>query len=73
MEQKYRFEKASVQEVCETLKEYFGYHFIIRKPELVTQTVSGTLELQNEQVTLLALSELLKATITKQGNEIIIE
>jgi transmembrane sensor len=73
MEQKYRFEKAAVQEVCETLKEYFGYDFIIRKDALDTQTVSGTLELQNEQVMLYALSELFKAKVTKQGNQIIIE
>jgi len=73
MEQKYRFEKAAVQEVCETLKEYFGYDFIIRKDALDTQIVSGTLELQNEQVMLYALSELFKAKVTKQGNQVIIE
>lgn len=73
MEQKYRFEKAAVQEVCETLKEYFGYEFIIRKPQLATQAVSGTLELQNEQMMLNVLSELLKARVTKVGNQIIIE
>jgi transmembrane sensor len=73
MEQKYRFEKAAVQEVCETLKEYFGYDFIIRKPGLATQAVSGTLELQNENLMWQVLSELFKAKVTKQGNQIIIE
>jgi transmembrane sensor len=73
LEHKYRFEKATVQEVCETLKEYFGYDFIIRNPELATQAVSGTLELQNEQVMLYVLSELFRAKTTKKGNQIIIE
>ncbi|OQP59505.1 hypothetical protein A3860_37350 [Niastella vici] len=73
MEQKYRFEKAAVQEVCETLKEYFGYEFIIRKPQLAAQAVSGTLELQNEQMMLRVLSELLNAKVSKQGNQVVIE
>lgn len=73
MEHKYRFEKTPVREVCETLKTYFGYDFIIRKPELATQAVSGTLELQNEQVLLHVLSELLNAKVTKQGTQVIIE
>jgi transmembrane sensor len=73
MEQKYRFEKAPVREICETLKTYFGYDFIIRKRELATQVVSGTLELQNEQVMMHALSELLNAKVTKQGTQVIVE
>jgi ferric-dicitrate binding protein FerR (iron transport regulator) len=73
MEQKYRFEKTPVREICETLKEYFGYDFIIRKPELATMAVSGTLELQNEQVMLRILSELLNAKVTKEGNQVTIE
>lgn len=73
MEHKYRFENAPVKEVCETLKEYFGYDFIIRKEILNTQTVSGTLELQNEQVLLQVLSELLNAKVTRQGTQVIIE
>jgi transmembrane sensor len=73
MEHKYRFQKAEVKEVCETLKEYFGYDFIIRKDELDTQTVSGTLELQNEQVMWRTLSELLNAKVTKEGNQVVIE
>ena len=73
MEQKYRFEKTPVREICETLKEYFGYDFIIRKPELATMAVSGPLELQNEQVMLRILSELLNAKVTKEGNQVTIE
>lgn len=73
MEHKYRFEKATVQEVCATLKAYFGYDFIIRKSELASQTVSGTLELQDEKLMLYVLSELFKAKVTKQENQIIIE
>lgn len=73
MEHKYRFEKTPVQEICKTLKEYFGYDFIIRKPELATQAVSGTLELQHEQVMIRILSELLNAKVTKEGNQVIIE
>ena len=73
MEQKYRFEKTPVREICETLKEYFGYDFMIRKPELATMAVSGTLELQNEQVMLRILSELLNAKVTKEGNQVTIE
>jgi transmembrane sensor len=73
MEHKYRFEKTPAAEVCETLKEYFGYNFIIRKPELAQQPVSGTLELENEQVMLHVLSELLNASVTKEGHEVIIE
>ena len=69
----YRFDKATVQEVCETLKAYFGYDFIIRKPELATQTVSGTLELQDEKIMLYVLNELFKAKVTKHGNQILIE
>ena len=73
LEQKYRFEKATVQDVCENLKEYFGYNFIIRKSELAKQVVSGTLELQNEQLLLQVLGELLHATVTRQGTEVVIE
>lgn len=73
MEHKYRFEKTPVREICETLKEYFGYDFIIRKPELAAQPISGTLELQNEQVMLRILSELLNAKVTKEGNQVTIE
>ncbi|AEV99736.1 hypothetical protein A4D02_26375 [Niastella koreensis] len=73
LEKKYRFEKATVQDVCETLKEYFGFNFIIKRPELATQVVSGTLELQNEQVMLQVLGELLHTTVTREGNQVIIE
>ena len=73
LEKKYRFEKATVQDVCETLSEYFGFEFIIKRPELGTQVVSGTLELQNEQVLLQVLGELLHTTVTREGNQIIIE
>ncbi|MCS3798586.1 FecR family protein [Niastella sp. OAS944] len=73
MEHKYRFENATVKEVCETLKAYFGYDFIIRNDKLDTQTVSGTLELNNEQVMLTVLGELFKTKITKEGNKIIVE
>jgi transmembrane sensor len=73
MEHRYRFEKTPAREVCETLKEYFGYDFIIRKPDLAEQSVSGTLELQNEQVMFKVLSELLNAAVTKNGNNVVIE
>jgi ferric-dicitrate binding protein FerR (iron transport regulator) len=73
MEHKYRFEKTPAREVCETLKEYFGQGFIIRKPELAEQPISGTLELENEQQMLTVLSELLNASVTKKGNDVIIE
>jgi len=73
MEHKYRFEKTPAQEVCETLKEYFGHDYLIRKPELAKQPVSGTLELENEQQMLSVLSELLNASVTKKGNDVIIE
>jgi transmembrane sensor len=73
MEHKYRFENTMVKEVCETLKAYYGYDFIIRNDKLDTQTFSGTLELQNEQVMLTVLAELFKTKITKEGNKIIIE
>jgi transmembrane sensor len=73
MEHKYRFENTTVKEVCETLKAYYGYDYIIRNDKLDTQTFSGTLELQNEQVMLTVLGELFKTKITKEGNKIIIE
>jgi transmembrane sensor len=73
MEHKYRFENAGIKEVCETLREYFGYDFIIRKAGLDTQTVSGTLELQNEQVMWQVLSELFKAKVYREKNQVIIE
>jgi transmembrane sensor len=73
LEKKYRFEKATVQDVCETLKEYFGFEFIIRNDKLDTLTISGTLELQNEQVLLQVLGELLHTTVTRKGNQVIIE
>lgn len=73
MEHRYRFEKTPAREVCETLKEYFGYDFIIRKPNLAEQHISGTLELQNEQVMLKVLSELLNASVTKKNNNVVIE
>jgi transmembrane sensor len=73
MEHKYRFENTTVKEVCETLKAYYGYDFIIRNNKLDTQTFSGTLELQNEQVMLTVLGELFKTKITKEGTKVIIE
>lgn len=73
MEHRYRFEKTPAREVCETLKEYFGYDFIIRKPDLGEQPVSGTLELQNEQVMFKVLSELLNASVTKNENNVVIQ
>ena len=73
MEHKYRFENTTVKEVCETLRAYYGYDFIIRNNKLDTQTFSGTLELQNEQVMLTVLGELFKTKITKEGKEIIVE
>ena len=73
MEHKYRFENATVKEVCETLRAYYGYDSIIRNDKLDTQTFSGTLELQNEQVMLTVLGELFKTKITKEGNQIIVE
>ena len=73
MEHKYRFENATVKEVCETLKAYFGYDFIIRNDKLDTQTVSGTLELKNEQVMLTVLGELFSAKVVKLKDQVIIE
>jgi len=73
MEHRYRFENATVKEVCETLKAYFGYDFIIRNDKLDTQTVSGTLELKDEQVMLQVLGELFSAKVAKQKNTVIIE
>lgn len=73
MEHKYRFENTTVKEVCETLQAYYGYDFIIHNNKLDTQTFSGTLELQNEQVMLNVLAELFKTKITKEGNQIIVE
>lgn len=73
LEKKYRFEKATVQDVCETLREYFGFEFIIRNDKLNSLTISGTLELQNEQVLLQVLGELLHATVSRNGNQIIIK
>lgn len=73
MEHKYRFENTTVKEVCETLKAYYGYDFIIHNDKLDKQTFSGTLELQNEQVMLTVLGELFKTKITKEGTKVIIE
>jgi len=73
MEYKYRFENTTIKEVCETLRAYYGYDFVIRNNKLDTQTFSGTLELQNEQVMLTVLGELFKTKITKEGNQIIVE
>jgi len=73
LEHKYKFERTTVREICQTLKAYFGYDFIIRKPELAEQRISGTLELQNEQLLLNTLSALLNSSVTKTGTNIIIE
>ncbi|SFD10067.1 FecR family protein [Chitinophaga sp. CF118] len=73
MKHKYRFEKTPAREVCQTLTAYFGYGFIFRHAELAEQHISGTLELQNEQLLLSTLSELLNASITKSGRDFIIE
>jgi transmembrane sensor len=73
MEHKYRFENSTVKEVCETLRAYYGYDFIIRNNKPDTQTFSGTLELQNEQVMLQVLGELFGAKVTKLKDRIIIE
>lgn len=73
MKHKYRFEKTTAREVCQTLTAYFGYSFILRNKELEEQHISGTLELQNEQLLLSTLSELLNATITRNGQDIIIK
>ncbi|OQP38889.1 hypothetical protein A4H97_19475 [Niastella yeongjuensis] len=72
MEHKYRFEKATVQDVCETLKEYFGFDFTIERPELKTQVISGTLELQDGNTALFVLRELLHTTIIRTNNQVVI-
>lgn len=73
MEHKYRFEETPVREICQTLKEYFGYDFVIQRPELAAQRISGTLELQDERLLMKVLSDLLGATVTKNGEKVIIE
>jgi transmembrane sensor len=73
MEHKYRFENTTVKEVCETLRAYFGYDFMIHNDKLETQTFSGTLELQNEQVMLQVLGELFGAKVVKLKDQVIIE
>ncbi|MBO9204178.1 MULTISPECIES: FecR family protein [Niastella] len=73
LDHKYRFEKATVQNVCETLKEYFGFDFIIERPVLKTQVISGTLELQNLETTLFVLHELLHTTIVATNKQVVIK
>ena len=73
LEKKYVFEKATVQDVCETLREYFGLDFIFERPELKTQVISGTLELQDQQVMLFALRELLHTTIITTNDKVTIK
>jgi transmembrane sensor len=73
MEHKYRFENTTIKEVCETLRAYYGYDFIIRNDKPDTQTFSGTLELQDEQVMLQVLGELFGAKVVKQNDQVIIE
>jgi len=73
MEHKYRFQETPAREICQTLKEYFGYDFIIKRPALAEQRISGTLELQDERLLMSVLSDLLGATVTKNGEKVIIE
>jgi ferric-dicitrate binding protein FerR (iron transport regulator) len=73
MEHKYRFQETPAREICQTLKEYFGYDFIIRRQSLAEQRISGTLELQDERLLMNVLSELLGATVTRKGEKVIIE
>jgi len=73
MEHKYRFQETPAREICQTLKEYFGYDFIIRRPALAEQRISGTLELQDERLLMSVLSDLLGATVTRNGEKVIIE
>jgi ferric-dicitrate binding protein FerR (iron transport regulator) len=73
MEHKYRFQETPAREICQTLKEYFGYDFTIKRPALAEQRISGTLELQDEQLLMSVLSDLLGATVNKNGEKVIIE
>ncbi|HEY1165070.1 MAG TPA: FecR domain-containing protein [Chitinophaga sp.] len=73
MEHKYRFRETPAREICQTLKEYFGYDFIIKRQALAEQRISGTLELQDERLLMSVLSDLLGATVTRKGEKVIIE
>jgi len=73
MEHKYRFQEIPAREICQTLKEYFGYDFIIKRQALAEQRISGTLELQDERLLMSVLSDLLGATVTRKGEKVIIE
>jgi ferric-dicitrate binding protein FerR (iron transport regulator) len=73
MEHKYRFEETPAREICQTLKEYFGYDFVIKRPALAEQRISGTLELKDERLLMSVLSDLLGATVTRNGEKVIIE
>lgn len=73
LEKKYTFEKATVQDVCETLTEYFGLEFTFERPALKTQVISGTLELKDRETTLFVLRELLHTTIVSNNNRVTIK
>jgi len=46
---------------------------VIKRPELEEQRISGTLELQDERLLINVLADLLDATVTRNGEEVIIE
>lgn len=73
IEHKYRFEETPAREICQTLKEYFGYDFVIKRPALAEQRISGTLELKDERLLLSVLSDLLGASVSRNGEKVIIE
>lgn len=73
MEHKYRFQETPAREICQTLKEYFGYDFVFKRPAMAEQRISGTLELQDERLLMSVLSDLLGATVTRKGEKVIIE
>lgn len=69
---KYSFEKASLADVCKELSYYYGDSFTITDEKMQRQSLSGTLELQDEKTLIQTLSALLNVPVHQNNKEIII-
>jgi transmembrane sensor len=72
IEHKYIFEKSTLGEVTKVLQHYYGKRFTIQDSAMQNKMLSGTLELQDEDVLIKTLSVLMGVTVYKNGNDVII-
>lgn len=71
-EEAFHFDKTSLKELAVLIKEYYGYDLRIENQEnLGNKTISGTVDLEDENVLWKTLEVILDVRIIKEGDEII--